>query len=131
MNLFLEGIWCRTKSQFDRYINKNNYDLIISYPDISIRLSKNDPDGEYPSDFFISLHTQKLIRNLILNSEKDSLNIAYMFKELNFESVNNLKIFLNGFNINLYYYLIIIENIKNPSKKILNSFNKIIQIEDD
>lgn len=131
MNVYFEGIWCRAKSEYNRYVKKNECDLAISYSDVFVRLSKNDPEGQYPSKFIVSLQIQKNIRDLIFKSNKDKLKIIYMFDSLNYETIKNLKTFLAGFNISLYYDLTIIESIEKPKPEIAELFNKINYVKDD
>lgn len=131
MNVYFEGIWCRAKSEYNRYVKKNRCDLAISYSDVFVRLSKNDPEGQYPSKFIVSLQLQKNIRDLILKSNKDKLKIIYMFNSLNYETIKNLKTFLTGFDISLEYNLTIIESIEKPASNISALFDQIYYVKDD
>ena len=73
MNLKVECIWCKTKTDFNRFARETkkaeDYDKfknqIISYNEIGDRLSKSDPYGNQPSETLVALHIQKLIRNLV------------------------------------------------------------------
>tara|TARA_R100001230_G_C5488648_1_gene37057 strand:+ start:220 stop:489 length:270 start_codon:yes stop_codon:yes gene_type:complete len=73
MKLKVECIWCKTKTEFNKLAReikkKEDYDKtknqIISYNDVSERLSKSDPYGAVPSDTIIALQIQKMIKTLI------------------------------------------------------------------
>ena len=85
MTLQIEGVWCKTRTEFEKLAKSGNYDLTISYFDIVNRLVKSDPYSEEPSDVIVSLYIRKLIKKLITdNVEKENENakLLYMFKNL-------------------------------------------------
>ena len=55
MNFKIEGVWCKTRTEFDKLYRSNGNDLAISYSDIFNRLMKSDPYNEEPSDVIITL----------------------------------------------------------------------------
>ena len=67
MRLHVEGVWCKTRTEFERLAKSGSYDLTISYFDIFNRLIKSDPYSEEPSNIIVSLYIRKLIQRLIEN----------------------------------------------------------------
>ena len=65
MTLQIEGVWCKTRTEFERLAKSGEYDLTISYFDIVNRLIKSDPYSEEPSDIIVSLYIRKLIQKLV------------------------------------------------------------------
>jgi len=73
MTLQIEGVWCKTRTEFEKLAKSGDYDLTISYFDIVNRLVKSDPYSEEPSDVIVSLYIRKLIKKLITdNVEKEN-----------------------------------------------------------
>ena len=56
MNLKVEGVWCKTRTEFDKLSKTGDYDLSVSYYDIFNRLIKSDPNNTEPSDIIISIY---------------------------------------------------------------------------
>ena len=71
MTLKIEGVWCKTRTEFEKLAKSGDYDLTISYFDIVNRLVKSDPYSEEPSDIIVSLYIRKLIQKLIVLLRKD------------------------------------------------------------
>lgn len=131
MLIILDGVWCRSKSEFNRFTNRFKYDKIISYPDIYTKLAKSDPDYTRPSNFIVSLEVQKIIYNLAKSTYSQNLKIAYMFEQIETKPIENLKSFLQTFNTELYFRLNIIEDAKMPEQQVINLFDQIKFIDDD
>ena len=67
--LKIDCVWCKRRSEFDRYAKSEDYDTVISYSDIYGRLLKSDPYGNEPSDVIISLYIEKVLRGVFENPE--------------------------------------------------------------
>ena len=107
MKLHVEGVWCKTRTEFDKLSKSGDYDLTVSYFDIFNRLIKSDPYSKEPSDIIISLYIRKLIQKLITDSaenEKDDAKILYMFKSLDADAVLAFRDFVE--NLFSFKYLI-------------------------
>lgn len=132
MTLKVAGIWCRTKSDFDKHIRSGEYDVVISHSDIYSRLLKSDPSDVEPSDTIISLYIQKIFSGLqdkFGNSEL--VNVAFLFKNLDKETVSNFREFINdSFDTN-NVDLIIIDRCDYPKKGVLSLFDSVKFIDND
>ena len=96
MTLKIEGVWCKTRTEFEKLAKSGDYDLTISYFDIVNRLVKSDPYSEEPSDVIVSLYIRKLIQKLIndkLEGQNNDAKLLYMFKNLDSNAVLNFKHF--------------------------------------
>ena len=135
MKLHVEGVWCKTRTEFERLAKSGNYDLIVSYFDIFNRLIKSDPYSKEPSDIIVSLYIRKLIQRLIddaLESEKDQAKILYMFKTLDGDSVLGFKEFVNDlFEDPFDLDLIIINRCDYPKRGVLSKFDNVRFIDHD
>jgi len=135
MNFKVEGIWCRTKTDFEKLYRSNGYDLAVSYSDIHSRLMKSDPYNKEPSDLIISLYIRKMVKRAInhkLESDGDGLRIIYMFNTLDQDSVTGLINFMSElFNSKFELNLIIINRDDYPKKGVLSKFNNVRFIEND
>ena len=65
MNLKIEGVWCKTRTEFDKLSKAGNYDLSVSYYDIFNRLVKSDPSSAEPSNIIISIYIRKSIEKVL------------------------------------------------------------------
>ena len=133
MKLHVEGVWCKTRTEFERLAKSGEYDLTVSYFDIFNRLIKSDPYSKEPSDIIVSLYIRKLIQRLLsdtLEKEKEGAKILYMFKTLDTESVSGFKDF-NGDK--WQQYLIVVDSVFCVKTKAEQDklFNKIqdLQVE--
>ena len=132
MTLRIAGIWCKTKSDFDKHTRSEDYDVIISHSDIYNRLLKSDPSDAEPSDIIISLYIQKLFGGLPVKYEgQDSVKVAFLFKNLNRETVGNFKDFIDGSFKSNYIDLIIIDRCDYPKKGVLSLFDSVKFIDND
>lgn len=135
MKLKVEGVWCKTRTEFERLSRSGEYDLTVSYFDIFNRLIKSDPYGKEPSDLIVSLYIRKLIQKLINDSEeaeKGEAKILYMFKTLDSQVVLGFKDFVNDLTeIPCDLDLVIINRCDYPKKGVLSKFDNVRFVDDD
>jgi len=132
MTLKVAGIWCKTKSEFDRHVRSNSYDLVISHNEIFTRLLKSDPDDNEPSDVLISLYIQKLFKNIETKFEgKPRVNVAFLFKNLDKDTVDNFRSFIDNLFENNFVDLVIIDRCDYPKKGVLSKFDAVKFIDND
>lgn len=135
MKLHVEGVWCKTRTEFDKLSKSGDYDLTVSYFDIFNRLIKSDPYSKEPSDIIISLYIRKLIQKLITDSvenEKDDAKILYMFKSLDADAVLAFRDFVetlieDQFDLDL----VIINRCDYPKRGVLSKFDNVRFIDHD
>ena len=135
MTLKIEGVWCKTRTEFEKLAKSGDYDLTISYFDIVNRLVKSDPYSEEPSDVIVSLYIRKLIQKLIndkLEGENNDAKLLYMFKNLDSNAVLNVKHFIADLTGELYDMdLIIINRCDYPKRGVLSKFDNVRFIDHD
>lgn len=135
MTLKIEGVWCKTRTEFEKLAKSGDYDLTISYFDIVNRLVKSDPYSEEPSDVIVSLYIRKLIQKLIndkLEGEDSDAKLLYMFKSLDSNAVLNFKHFIADLAGELYDMdLIIINRCDYPKRGVLSKFDNVRFIDHD
>ena len=137
MTLQIEGVWCKTKTEFERLAKSGEYDLTISYFDIVNRLIKSDPYSEEPSDIIVSLYIRKLIQKLVndrIEKEVDGAKLLYMFKDLNSDAILNFKRFIKDITpveSPLSMDLIIINRCDYPKRGVLSKFDNVRFIDHD
>ena len=132
MTLKIEGVWCKTRTEFEKLAKSGDYDLTISYFDIVNRLVKSDPYSKEPSDIIVSLYIRKLIQKLITDKDQEEAKLLYMFKNLDGPAVLNFKQFIadltgDPFNIDL----IIINRCDYPKRGVLSKFDNVRFIDHD
>jgi len=132
MILNVACIWCNTRLDFEKHVRHINYEIVISHSEIHQRLLKSDPSGKEPSDIIISLYIRKLF-NLILEKHVDSerVNVAFLFKNLDQETVDNFKDFIESTFSQFELELIIIEREDYPNGEVLSKFNSVKFIQND
>ena len=132
MTLRVAGIWCKTKSDFDKHTRSEDYDVIISHSDIYNRLLKSDPSAAEPSDIIISLYIQKLFGGLTEKyADREIINVAFLFKNLNKETVLNFKEYIDSSFDTNSIDLIIIDRCDYPKKGVLSLFDSVKFIDND
>lgn len=147
MNLKVECIWCKTKTDFNRFAREtkksDDYDKfknqIISYNEIGDRLSKSDPYGNTPSETLVALHIQKLIRNLVNKNrrveeekeENQTAKVTYLLKNLNQENVLNFKNFINEIADGVEFDLVVINREDKLDPKVLSKFDNVRIVDND
>jgi len=130
MDLKIDGIWCKTKTEFNRYVKSEDYDVVVSYSDIYSRLLKSDPYGNEPSDVIVTLHIEKMFRGL-LEKDNESPRAAYLFKTLNQETVENLRDFISLLSESYKLDLTIINRCDYPEIGVLSKFDNVKFIDND
>jgi hypothetical protein len=135
MTLKIEGVWCKTRTEFEKLAKSGDYDLTISYFDIVNRLVKSDPYSEEPSDVIVSLYIRKLIQKLIndkVEGESTEAKLLYMFKNLDSNAVLNFKHFIADLTGDPYDMdLIIINRCDYPKRGVLSKFDNVRFIDHD
>ena len=147
MNLKVECIWCKTKTDFNRFARETkkseDYDKfknqIISYNEIGDRLSKSDPYGNTPSEALVALHIQKLIRNLVNKNrrveeeveEDQTAKVTYLLKNSNQENVLNFKNFINEIADGVEFELVVINREDKLDPKVLSKFDNVRIVDND
>ena len=137
MTLQIEGVWCKTRTEFEKLSKSSDYDLTISYFDIVNRLIKSDPYSKEPSDIIVSLYIRKLIQKLVddrIENETSDAKLLYMFKDLNSDAILNFKKFINDITpveSPLSMDLIIINRCDYPKKGVLSKFDNVRFIDHD
>ena len=135
MTLKIEGVWCKTRTEFEKLAKSGDYDLTISYFDIVNRLVKSDPYSEEPSDVIVSLYIRKLIQKLIndkVEGESAEAKLLYMFKNLDSNAVLNFKHFIADLTGDPYDMdLIIINRCDYPKRGVLSKFDNVRFIDHD
>ena len=133
MILKVEGVWCKTRTEFDRLSKASAYDVSVSYFDVFNRLVKSDPYNKEPSNLIISIYIRKMINKAIKNlSEERPLKMIYMFKDLNSETVGNFKSFISEItDANIELDLVIVNRCDYPKKGVLSKFDNVRFIDND
>lgn len=133
MNLKIEGVWCKTKTEFDKLSKAGDYDLSVSYYDIFNRLVKSDPDSTEPSPIIISIYIRKAIEKVLEDlDEKEDVKILYMFKTLSAETVTNFRDFVNDMvNEPCELDLLVINRCDFPKSGVLSKFDNVRFIDND
>tara|TARA_B110000259_G_scaffold26588_2_gene27529 strand:+ start:1767 stop:2168 length:402 start_codon:yes stop_codon:yes gene_type:complete len=127
MNLKIEGVWCKTRTEFDKLSKTGDYDLSLSYYDIFNRLIKSDPDNTEPSNIIISIYIMKTIQKVLDDNEgKDELKILYMFKSLSADTVNGFRDFVNELiEDECELDLLVLNRCDFPKTGVLSKFNNV------
>ena len=134
MNVKIEGVWCKTRTEFDKLSKKGDYDLSVSYYDIFNRLIKSDPYGSEPSSIIVALYIRKMLQKLITDSsEVEEISIAHMFKELDTKSVLGFKDFITDLvqDRDISLDLTIINRCDYPKRGVLSRFDNVKFIDND
>lgn len=134
MTLKIEGVWCKTRTEFDKMSKSKDYDLSVSYFDIYNRLIKSDPYSSEPSSIIVALYIRKMLQKLFNDLiEKDEINIAYMFKDLDAKTVAGFKDFIQDLAIDrdVNFDLIIVNRCDYPKRGVLSKFDNVKFIDND
>ena len=133
MNLKVEGVWCKTKTEFDKLSKAGDYDLSVSYYDIFNRLIKSDPNNTEPSPIIISIYIRKSIEKVIEDLDnKENIKILYMFKTLSAETVSNFRDFVNDIvTTPCELDLLVINRCDFPKTGVLSKFDNVRFIDND
>lgn len=133
MNLKIEGVWCKTRTEFDKLSKAGDYDLSVSYYDIFNRLVKSDPSSAEPSNIIISIYIRNSIEKVLEDlDDKEDVKILYMFKTLNAETVNNFRDFINDMIVDpCELDLLVINRCDYPKSGVLSKFDNVRFIDND
>jgi len=134
MTLKVEGVWCKTRTEFDKMSKSKDYDLSVSYFDIYNRLIKSDPYSSEPSSIIVALYIRKMLQKLFQDLiEKDEINIVYMFKDLDAKTVAGFKDFMQDLAIDrdVNFDLIIVNRCDYPKRGVLSKFDNVKFIDND
>ena len=133
MNLKIEGVWCKTRTEFDKLSKAGDYDLSVSYYDIFNRLVKSDPSSAEPSNLIISIYIRKSIEKVLEDlDDRENVKILYMFKTLNAETVNNFRDFINDMIVDpCELDLLVINRCDYPKSGVLSKFDNVRFIDND
>jgi hypothetical protein len=133
MNLKIEGVWCKTRTEFDKLSKAGDYDLSVSYYDIFNRLVKSDPSSAEPSNIIISIYIRKSIEKVLEDlDDRENVKILYMFKTLNAETVNNFRDFINDMIVDpCELDLLVINRCDYPKSGVLSKFDNVRFIDND
>jgi len=133
MNLKIEGVWCKTRTEFDKLSKAGDYDLSVSYYDIFNRLVKSDPSSAEPSNIIISIYIRNIIEKVLEGlDDKEDVKILYMFKTLNAETVNNFRDFINDMIVDpCELDLLVINRCDYPKSGVLSKFDNVRFIDND
>lgn len=133
MNLKIEGVWCKTRTEFDKLSKAGDYDLSVSYYDIFNRLVKSDPNSAEPSNIIISIYIRNSIEKVLEDlDDKEDVKILYMFKTLNTETVNNFRDFINDMIVDpCELDLLVINRCDYPKSGVLSKFDNVRFIDND
>lgn len=131
-NYTIDCVWCNSKKEFNKYVRCYGSDSkIVDYVAIKTKLVKSDPYGEEPHPTIIGLNISGEINNFF-NGNKPHVNLIYLFKNLDSETVTNLREVMNESceEPKTYEYnLVIINRDDYPKKGVLNHFDNVKFIE--
>lgn len=133
MLLRIEGVWCKTKTEFDKLARSQQNDLVISFYEIQNRLIKSDPYSKDPSDVIVSLYIMKLL-NKVIGDRVDELetNILYMFQTLDRDIICNFKDYIDSLEpAEFEFNLTIINRSDFPKRGVLSKFDNVKFIDND
>lgn len=133
MNLKVEGVWCKTRTEFDKLSKAGDYNLSVSYYDIFNRLIKSDPNNTEPSDIIISIYIRKSIQKTLRDLGEDSdAKILYMFKSLSADTVNGFREFINTMvDEECELDLLVVNRCDFPKTGVLSKFDNVRFIDND
>jgi hypothetical protein len=133
MNLKVEGVWCKTRTEFDKLSKAGDYNLSVSYYDIFNRLIKSDPNNTEPSDIIISIYIRKTIQKTLRDLGEDSdAKILYMFKSLSADTVNGFREFINTMvDEECELDLLVVNRCDFPKTGVLSKFDNVRFIDND
>jgi len=133
MNLKIEGVWCKTRTEFDKLSKAGDYDLAVSYYDIFNRLIKSDPNNTEPSNVIVSIYIRKIIQKVLwdLDGRKD-VKILYMFKSLSAGTVTGFRDFINDMiEDECELGLLVVNKCDFPKTGVLSKFDNVRFIDND
>lgn len=129
MNITVDCVWCSNRREFTKFLKTaNNYEAVIDYYAIMVKLSKSDPHGIEPPSTVIGLHLIKSLHDAKNNNKK---NLLYVIKNLDAETIETVSgMFFDIFETeDIQFNLIIVNREDYPKKGVLSKFKNVRFIE--
>lgn len=89
----IECVWCNSRKEFNKFCRNNPGETVIDFYSIRNKLVKSDPYDTEPHRSVIGLAIRDSFIN-VLNKNADLEKIIYLFKNLDAETIDNFKVFL-------------------------------------
>jgi|TARA_B110000977_G_C11065103_1_gene487516 hypothetical protein len=89
----IECVWCNSRKEFNKFCRNNPGETVIDFYSIRNKLVKSDPYDTEPHRSVIGLAIRDSFIN-VLNKNADLEKIIYLFKNLDAETIDNFKLFL-------------------------------------
>ena len=89
----IECVWCNSRKEFNKFCRNNPGETVIDFYSIRNKLVKSDPYDTEPHRSVIGLAIRDYFIN-VLNKNADLEKIIYLFKNLDAETIDNFKLFL-------------------------------------
>lgn len=89
----IECIWCNSRKEFNKFCRNNPGETVIDHFSIRNKLVKSDPYDTEPHASVIGLAIRNSFIN-VLNKNENLEKIVYLFKNLDTETIDNFKLFL-------------------------------------
>lgn len=89
----IECVWCNSRKEFNKFCRNNPGETVIDFYSIRNKLVKSDPYDTEPHRSVIGLAIRDSFIN-VLNKNADLEKIIYLFKNLDAETIENFKLFL-------------------------------------
>ena len=133
MLLKIEGVWCKTRTEFEKLARSQKNDLLISFHEIHNILVKSDPYSKDPSEVIVSLYIMKLLSKIVIDRcDEEQTHILYMFKNLDKETACNLKEYISSLTTDKFEFNLTIINMNEfPKRGVLSKFDNVKFIEND
>ena len=89
----IECVWYNSRKEFNKFCRNNPGETVIDFYSIRNKLVKSDPYDTEPHRSVIGLAIRDSFIN-VLNKNADLEKIIYLFKNLDAETIDNFKLFL-------------------------------------
>jgi len=133
-NLIIECVWYQSKRDFNKFVRsiKDSQLNVIDYSIIKNKLVKSDPYCEEPNDYVIGLNIISAIKHALGPKKGLITTIVYTFKNLNEDTVVNLKELISqSTDRPIDFKLNVLNMDAVPSKDVLKKFDSVRIIEND
>lgn len=127
MTLNIDCVWYLSRKDFVKFTkNYNEYDFVIDYHAINVKLSKSDIHNAEPPATVIGLHLVKQLNEFLANEDDSKTRLLYTLKNLNVETVENLQEFIkDSTDKSITYNLFIINKKDYPKGTVLSMFENV------
>ena len=127
MELIIDCVWYLSRKDFVKFTkNYNEYDFVIDYHAIITKLSKSDIHNAEPPATVVGLHLVKQLNDVLCNEYTGKKKLLYTLKNLNTETVENLKeLIADSSDKSIKYNLYIINRVDYPKKGVLSMFDTV------